>query len=234
MLSIIIPTLNEEERLPRLLDCLKSQKPEDCEIIVSDGQSKDRTVETANRFGCRTVVNPPKNPARQRNEGAKIARGNLLLFLDADTLLPDHFLENVLKEFEDRRLDVAGFYFKFHSDKLKYRIASSWWKYNFWMFHFFYPMSIGAAILADKSFHEKTGGFDESLYIGEDHFYSKKIKKAGGKYGLIKSDTIIYSTRRFEKEGFLKVNLKWYIASINYLIFGHRMKKIVKYEFNNR
>jgi glycosyltransferase involved in cell wall biosynthesis len=107
MLSIIIPALNEENYLPRLLDCLKKQSFKNYEIIVADADSRDKTREVAQTFGCKIVKGGL--PAKGRNEGTKIARGDIILFLDADALLPEDFLEKTLKEFKERNLDIASF-----------------------------------------------------------------------------------------------------------------------------
>ena len=107
MLSIVIPTLNEENYLPRLLNCLKKQKFKDYEIIVADADSKDKTREIAKSFGCRVVKGGL--PSAGKNAGARISKGNLILFLDADVLLPDNFFENTLKEFKERKLCITTF-----------------------------------------------------------------------------------------------------------------------------
>jgi glycosyltransferase involved in cell wall biosynthesis len=108
MLSIIIPTLDEEKYLPILLSQIKKQNFSDFEIIVADAGSKDKTVEIAKSFGCQ--VTNGGLPAKGRNEGAKITRGEIFLFLDADNIfLPENFLKNLLEEFEKRNLGVASF-----------------------------------------------------------------------------------------------------------------------------
>ena len=87
MLSIVIPTYNEEEYLPRLLASIRSQRFEGYEIVVADARSTDRTRQIAERFGARVVEGGMPGPGR--NLGAVAAKGDLLLFLDADVILPD-------------------------------------------------------------------------------------------------------------------------------------------------
>lgn len=98
MLSIIIPTLNEEKHLEKLLKSIKKQDFNHYEIIVADAGSKDKTLEIAKRYKCRIAKGG--SPAQGRNQGAEEARGDLLLFLDADVILPDKIFGKTLKEFK--------------------------------------------------------------------------------------------------------------------------------------
>jgi rSAM/selenodomain-associated transferase 2 len=85
MVSIIIPTLNEEAFLG---DCLKSLAHEQCEIIVVDGGSTDRTTSIAEEYGANVVRLGTANRAMQMNAGARLAQGDLFLFFHADSRLP--------------------------------------------------------------------------------------------------------------------------------------------------
>ena len=85
ILSIIIPTYNEEEYLPVLLDSIKKQNFEDYEVIIADANSTDKTREIASEYGC--IITEGGMPAVGRNNGAKIAKGEYLLFLDSDLKL---------------------------------------------------------------------------------------------------------------------------------------------------
>lgn len=93
MISIVIPALDEEKALPATLDAVRAQSG-DHELIVADGGSCDRTCAIAERAGARIVRSPPGR-GRQMNAGARCARGEWLLFLHADTLLPGGALEVV-------------------------------------------------------------------------------------------------------------------------------------------
>ena len=103
--SIIIPTYNEEEYLPNLLDSIKRQCFSDYEIIVADANSTDRTREIAEEYGC--VVVEGGLPGIGRNRGAEVAKGDYLLFLDSDLELTEDYLRNVLYEFRMERLGIA-------------------------------------------------------------------------------------------------------------------------------
>ncbi len=106
MLSIVIPTKNEERYLPRLLASIKRQSFSDYEIIVADNGSSDSTRAVAESFGCK--VTGGGLPGEGRNRGAAAARGDVVLFLDADTELVDaDFLESALREFKERGLSMG-------------------------------------------------------------------------------------------------------------------------------
>lgn len=86
-LSIIIPVLNEAEGLPGMLGQLASLCGRDTEVIVVDGGSLDDSRQAASRAGAQ-VIRSERGRARQMNAGAAVARGDILLFLHADTVLP--------------------------------------------------------------------------------------------------------------------------------------------------
>ena len=106
MVSFIIPTLEEEKVIEKILKNLKEISAIDYEIIVSDGGSKDKTVEIAKKYGVKVVENNSgqrQNIGIGRNEGAKAAAGEFLVFLDADIYIPepDKFFKRALQDFKD-------------------------------------------------------------------------------------------------------------------------------------
>ena len=233
MLSIVIPTFNEEKYLPRLLNSIKNQDFFDYEIIVSDAESSDKTIEIAKKYGAKTLVyTTTKHPSAQRNEGAKIAKGELLLFLDADVVLTPGFLTSALKEFKNRQLSAAAFYIKFNPNR---------WYYNFYSFisntvcflkqKSKFPAAIGAGLLVDRKAHEAVKGFDLSVVLSEDCDYCARLSRSKYKFRMLKSCRLLYSARRIEKEGFIKSGLKWFLMGL-FTISNQRIKKnIVRYDF---
>lgn len=230
MLSIIIPTLNEEKYLPLLLDSIKKQDFPDYEIIVADAGSKDKTLEIAKNQGAKLIKGGL--PSYSRNQGAKIAKAELLLFLDADVLLPESFLEKSLKEFKERKLKIAGF-FLLPSGKNK--IAT-------FLFNFFYNSPIlllekilphaAQGILIKKELFEKINGFDEKIKLAEDHDLARRAKKFG-RYSIIKSSKIFISERRFKRDGWLSTYFKYFLCELHMIFFGPVKSDIFKYKFNH-
>jgi glycosyltransferase involved in cell wall biosynthesis len=232
MLSIIIPTLNEEKYLGTLLDSIENTiglDPAGLEIIVADGGSKDKTVAIAKSYGCK-IVEGGSSPAHGRNEGAKKAKANTLLFLDADVVLPKDFKNKALDEFQKRNLDIATFCLvprtKKEFKKLLFDVF-----YN-WPILFFEKILSHAsqAILVKRSLHEKVGGFDEKIKFAEDHSYVRKAKKLG-KFGIIRSVKVLSSLRRFEEEGWIKLYSKYILAELHMIFFGDIKKDIFEYKF---
>src|ERR1044071_991181 len=103
-ISVIIPVANEAERLPQ---CLARVQGEPNEIIVVDAESDDGTRAVAEGFGCQLFSHPQRHRARQMNLGAAAARGHILLFLHADTLLPGGALAKIVDAI-DRRGAIGG------------------------------------------------------------------------------------------------------------------------------
>ncbi|GEM_PF-1071037 len=104
--SVIIPTLNEEKNIGRLLDSVNASKYPDKEIVIVDGGSSDSTVEIARSRGARVVKETGnKCPANAKNLGAKAAKGEVLLYLDADThSISPNFIKDGMKEFSKREV----------------------------------------------------------------------------------------------------------------------------------
>jgi glycosyltransferase involved in cell wall biosynthesis len=228
MISIIIPTLNEEKYLPILLKEIKKQNPKDFEIIVADAGSKDKTVEIARSFGCK--ITKGGNPAKGRNEGAKIAKGEIFLFFDADNIyLPENFFERLTKEFKRRNLGIASFPIYPNGnflDKFFYSVYN-WWVKTSQNFSAYATNSL----MVKREVFEKIGGFDEEIKIGEDHDFAKRASKIS-KFGFIEAEPVLTSTRRFEKDGRLKTYLKYFLAGLHMIFIGPVKSDIFKYRKN--
>jgi glycosyltransferase involved in cell wall biosynthesis len=104
-ISVIIPTYNESENLPNLLECLSKQTLRDFEIVIADNNSTDKTRNIAKKYGAK--ICDGGLPARGRNQGAKHSQGEVLFFLDADVLCGAEFLEKNLTSFQEQGLDFA-------------------------------------------------------------------------------------------------------------------------------
>ena len=203
LLSVIIPTLNEADNLPALLDDLKRQKGISLEVLVADGGSSDATRSVAEAFGAR-LVSARRGRGAQMNSAAAEATGDYFLFLHADSRIDDPYLLcNALLALEsDPRGHerIAGhFCLRFvrttNRNAVAYRYAEEKTAFN----------RAGTTngdqgLLLGKGFFGDLGGFDESLPFLEDQRIAEKIRSQGGWItlpGYLKT-----SARRFETEGF--------------------------------
>ncbi len=228
MLSIIIPTLNEEKYLPLLLESIKKQDFLDYEIIVADAGSKDKTLEIAKQYGC-LIVRGGLLPAG-RNRGAEAAKGNIFLFLDADVILSEHFLKKSVEGFKNRGLGIAGFPLiplsKKKMDNFFHNVFNIWTELT-------QKISPHAAstIMSAKKVHNAIGGFDEEIVFIEDYPYSRAAAKVS-KYGIIK-EPVFVSIRRYEKDGRLKTYIKYALGELHTVFLGPVKSDIFKYKFGH-
>ncbi len=227
MITIVIPTLDEEKHLPNLLRSLEQQTYRDFEVVVADADSQDRTREIAARHGCRVVRGGPV--AKGRNAGARQARGEYILFLDADVTVAPTFLEDLLLQVREKRLEVASGFITPGSRKFldKAMVAIS----NLWQFaiQLFYPHASGFYIWARKALHEKINGFDEELFLTEDHDYVRRAAHQG-KFRYLWQPRVKFSVRRFDREGRLRLIWKFLVLEI-YMLFNRVQKAAVRYDF---
>lgn len=228
MVSIVVPALNEENYLPRLLDSLDKQSLAPGEVIVADAGSTDRTADLARDFGCLVVQGG--NPACGRNSGARQAQGEYLLFLDADVMLEKAFLHDLMVRVRERNLDVASGFITPDSGRRLDRfllLVSNWYSY---LIQRLSPHGSGFYILARKSLHDEIGGFNEELFLAEDHDYLIRAARRG-RFAFLTHPRVIFSVRRFEREGRWTMVWKYFVLEI-YRAFKKDVKsKVVSYDF---
>jgi len=235
MISIVIPTKNEEYDLPILLASIKAQTLQPNEIIVADAHSTDRTREIAKSFGA--IVVDGGMPSVGRNLGANSATGDLILFLDADVELRDPtFLEKSVKEFSKRGLGLATCdVFPLSDAFVDHFLHGAYNKYvRAWGSVF--PHAPGFCLFVRRDLHHKIHGFDEAIVFCEDHDYAQRFVSVG-KFGFLKSTKIPVSIRRMDRDGRLKLVMKYLLAELHlafvgpikgdkfHYTFGHTTKK---------
>lgn len=228
MLSIIIPTFNEEKYLPKLLASIKKQDYKDYEIIVSDASSKDRTIAIARRFGCKVIKGG--RPAVGRNRGARIAKGQYLLFLDADVILPTRdFFARILYEFEKNNLDAAAGLVSPISDRRSDKALHGFVNFYLCITQYFKPHAPGCCILVKREVHFKINGFNTRLKLNEDHDYAKRAKKVGS-FKILRKHVFI-SVRRLDKEGRITIAYKYFLCELCYFFLGNNLTRLIGYSW---
>jgi glycosyltransferase involved in cell wall biosynthesis len=240
MISIITPTLNEEKYLPLLLGSIKKQDfpfgtvqgKQDHEIILADAGSEDKTTEIAKKYGC--IIIPGGLPAKGRNEGAKIAKGDVLFFLDADTILPDDFFKKALTEFKERNLELASFCLvPLPNSKISSFFMNIFYNQPIVLLESALPHA-ATGILIKKNLFERLGGFDEDIKLAEDHYLARRAKKMfAANIGIIKSTKIFVSDRRFKTDGWISVGIKYLLCELHLIFLGPVKSDIFNYKFGH-
>ena len=229
--SVVIPTLNEEHYLPYLLGDLFDQTYDSFEIIVSDGESTDHTREVAKDAGVRYVQSKKSSPAKQRNAGAKIAKGKILIFFDADNRIYDkRFIEKAVNEFNRKEASIGVFRLIFDSWHPGAIIATLGSIFNIMVGEYIPPVGPGAGIIVKKELHDRLGGFNTRLKIGEDMDYINRGFRLA-KFRVIKSVWFFTSVRRFKKTGYLSVFYQWLSFGLKQKLNQNMDEVDVEYEF---
>jgi hypothetical protein len=226
--SVVIPTLNEAARLPGLFDCLDRQSLRPGEVVVADAGSTDGTVELVCSRGARVVEGG--RPAVGRNAGARAATGDLVLFLDADSRPPERFVEMAVAEFVARGLSVAGAPLEPIERRPDY-VAACWAACVYLrVLQHVAPHASGSCVLVTREIHERIGGFDESLALGEDHDYVRRASRCG-RFRMLKDVSIPVSMRRVQQEGYLRLGLKYAYCEVRTLVGSPIRRMPFAYEF---
>lgn len=205
-ISVIVPTLDEAQRLPRLLSKLALQRAVELDVVVVDGGSSDGTVELARQLGAR-VIETDRGRGRQMNVGASHARHELMLFLHADSDIEDpsllfravtHWSAQVARRGDERVAGHFGLLFRRRSDTrdLMYRFLEAKTATS-------RPYAINGdqGMLLTRGFFEELGGFDESLPFMEDQRLARAVRESAGAWVKLPG-ALVTSARRFEAEGF--------------------------------
>jgi glycosyltransferase involved in cell wall biosynthesis len=167
LLSVVIPAFNEELYLPKTLSSiLRASAQCRCgvELIVVDNASADRTAAVAREFGASVVHEHVHNIARVRNVGAEAAHGDVLIFIDADTLVPHQFFDRVVEAMSDPAC-IGGSPEMVHH--VRSRLLRAYFRAWRWI-GIKTGMAQGAAQFCRKSAFRILNGYDESQFVGED------------------------------------------------------------------
>jgi glycosyltransferase involved in cell wall biosynthesis len=206
--SFIIPTLNEQDALPRNLAQFQGLN-EAVEIIVADGGSTDSTVAAAESHGARVVhAGTPQTIGRNRNAGAAVARAPVLIFCDADTRFENlpHFLYRVEQSFADPGVVGAMPCIRVFPQQRILADAVYHSVYNRaiqWSFHTQSPFGSGQCQVVRRSTFEEMGGYPEDQVHGEDSTLFKRLR-AAGTLDYLADCTIWESPRRYRHYGYAK------------------------------
>lgn len=199
-ISIIIPTLNEEEQIDSLLNFLVPKINPELEVIVVDGGSEDKTIEIINHYKSVKIIHSDiKSRAVQLNLGAKEAKGELFYFVHADVKLLPTFVEDILCEIK-RGADFGCYRFEFDKKSPMLRFNAWWTRFNF-----MFCRGGDQTLFIKRAVFEELGGFNETYCIMEDFEFIKKARKQYN-FSIIPKNVMV-STRKYTKNSYFKVNM---------------------------
>lgn len=216
--SVIIPTLNEEKFLPNLLASLVVQTRKPFEVIVADGQSRDKTVAVAKSFRkklpVRIIECGRANLPMQRNKGAREARGEWLAFIDADSILLPYCLARLSWLTKREGISFVTCWGKPDSEEPKDAISTLVYNLTVEVGQMIRrPLSPGPFTAVAKRAFAAVGGYDETVSFGEDQNLSQRLAEAGVPLAIMRETLFVWSLRRFRAQGLLKP-MQAYLASI--------------------
>lgn len=197
-ISVIIPTLNEAEHLPRTLERLANTR--DLDIIVADGGSTDGTGEIAKSFQV-TFMQCPKGRALQMNCAARSASGAILIFLHADTLLPQNWRQDVCEALSEDTICAGAFSLKIQGNGTGLRAVEALADFRSRAFSLPYG---DQAIFVKREIFDDLGGFAE-IPVMEDFEFMRRLRTRG-KIRILQA-AVITSGRRWEKLGVVRTTI---------------------------
>jgi glycosyltransferase involved in cell wall biosynthesis len=234
--SFIIPTLNEELYVPRLLESLTKQKGDDFEVIVVDACSKDETVHRAQSFAnslphLSVIVNSKASASFQRNKGAHAAKGKWLIFVDADTvLLPDFlttiraYIEKVHPVFFTTWLvtDEKGLFNIFISVVVNFCYEI--------LLHIGRPMAPGPLSVIARDTFFSIGQYDVTRRYGEDYDLSLRARRNHIRFQLLPRALYVMSCRRMRRNGYIRMTILYLWTTSRGAISGNVAQSVPGYE----
>lgn len=211
--SIIIPVLKEEAIINGVIDHLQNlEGNEEREIIIADGDPKAGTLKVILRGDVKKVKSA-RGRGRQMNEGASVAKGEILLFLHADTELPSNALRLIATAMQDERYVAGAFDLGIKSERFIFRII----EYVASLRSRITDIPFGdQAIFMRKDYFDKIGGYKD-IPIMEDVEIMGRIRRLGDRITIIKQK-VNTSPRRWEKESIIGCTLRNWLLQIFYLL----------------
>lgn len=222
MISVVIPTLEEEKYLPFLLIDLKKQVRTPDEVIVVDAGSTDKTVQVAKKKGARVYISVRKSAAHQRNIGAKNARGDILIFIDADIRIPSSMLLSEVEESLSKNVGAVA--------RCEVIGVERTWKDRLLCT----PMNLlarclpkwvgrGGFIVVRAEIFHKVGGFDERRAVSEDVDFFRRVATTGS-VACLKCG-VEESGRRYRVQGYVRTVLQWFYNGVWAFFTDHSLDK---------
>ncbi len=224
--SVIVPTLDEESVIVPTLEAVRRGAGADDELLVVDGGSSDRTVELAGAAGA-VVLHAARGRGRQMNAGAAAARGDVLLFVHADTLLPDGYRDELERVLEDPAVRWGRFDVSFDEGGPLLRWIA---RLISWRSRLFRSATGDQAIFVRSDDFESVGAYREELLF-EDVDLARRLRACGG-MGIPPS-RVVTSARRWRRRGVWATTLRMWTLKSLYLA-GVRSGRLARHYGDER
>jgi glycosyltransferase involved in cell wall biosynthesis len=213
-ISVVVPTLNEEKLIASTLKRVREVVPE-ADLVVADGGSRDATLRIARRYARVVETHGPVGNAR--NEGAKAAKGEIIIFLDADTIIAREFVDKVLEVFRDPTVIGAGGSIMPKGmnqlEKIVFRFLNFLVRFSCFIKK---PRIAGTCVAFKRNPFFEVGGFNTSIAASEDFDLCERISRKG-KIVFLKDVVVYTSNRRLRKLGLFGLLRDWFKVTIMYL-----------------
>lgn len=229
--SIIVPVFHEGNRINDLIDHLNSlDSKESFETIVVDG-ARERDTLKAIQSNRVIKIFSEKGRAKQMNAGASIAKGDILIFLHADTELPTHALEKIEAAIEKRGYTAGAFDLGIQSSKLIFKVIAFLGSLRSRLNRIPYG---DQAIFLRREYFNNIGGYKE-IPLMEDVELMRRIKRSGKKIWVL-YDRVMTSPRRWEKEGvFYCILRNWILQALYFLgVSPHKLVNFYKSDSHSK
>ncbi|NLV28128.1 MAG: glycosyltransferase [Methanomicrobiales archaeon] len=217
MISVVIPSFNEEERIERCLESLTNQDIQrtEYEIIVVDGGSKDQTREIAEKYADVVFIQTSPKVGGARNDGAAYAKGEIIATTDADTIIPPDWISRIKKGFENPEVVMLYGPVRPVEKTLKNRLylffANTFAHIGYLTGTVLFSLGCNSAFRAED--FKKVGMYRVSD-AGDDIEISNRMRKVG----LVRFDRKLYvgfSMRRYDQFGALRSIYEWFYIVIH-------------------
>lgn len=227
-ITVVIPTLNEAANIRGLLAGLEAQTYAPVEILVVDGYSPDNTADAARSRPNTRVISHGPHVARQRNLGGYLAKGDVVVFLDADTKLKSTFLEKAVTEFQRRKLDIACPWYVPHESTLLIHAVYALFNSTFYLLQKILASGAGSCIIVRKEIFQNSRGFDAKVKF--DDIELIRHLSWSYRFGILHTRLGV-SDRRFKQYGILRMTIVYMVLSIFFALGAFRWANIIRYEF---
>lgn len=201
MISIIIPTLNEEQCIGKLLSFLKNHNQrEEFEVIVVDGASQDNTATICNSFSIRIIKSAETSRAHQMNEGAKLAKGEIFYFVHADAIPPKSFVDDIFNT-TSSGYESGCYRFEFLNKPTPLLYINDFCT----RFPFKWCRGGDQTLFISRKLFDQLGGFNEKFVIMEDYEMLDRIMDLSTFKVMPKP--VLVSSRKYSHNSYMKVQL---------------------------